>query len=66
VADGTFYLARVPLMALAYGAGLVNIFIAVDCLLRREWRLFGVGMTVGVVATLATYVLLLFAAAGSY
>jgi hypothetical protein len=66
VADGTFYLARVPLMALAYGSALVIIFIVVGCLMQHERRLFGLVMTVGVVAAIAVYALLVSAAAGSY
>jgi hypothetical protein len=62
----TFYLLAVPLMALAYGAGLVIIFIAVGCLMSRERRPFGVGMTAGVVAAIVVYALLVYAAVGSY
>jgi hypothetical protein len=49
-ANWTPELARTPLIALAYGAGLVIIFIAAGCLMSRERRLFGLGMIAGVVA----------------
>src|SRR5262245_29300133 len=62
----TFYLLSVPLMALAYGAALVIIFIAVGCLMSRKRRLFGLGMTAGVVAAVIAYALLILAAAGAY
>jgi hypothetical protein len=62
----TFSLLAVPLMALAYGAGLIIIFIGVGCLMSRERRPVGVGMTAGVVAAIVVYALLVYAAAGSY
>ena len=62
----TFYLLAVPLMALAYGAGLVIIFIVVGCLMTRERRPFGLGMTAGVLLAVVAYALLMFYAAGSY
>jgi hypothetical protein len=62
----TFYVLSVLLMALAYGAALVIIFTAVGFLMSRERRLFGLGMTAGVVAAVVAYALLVSAAAGSY
>jgi hypothetical protein len=62
----TFYPLAVPLMALAYGVALVIIFIAVGCLIGRERRPVGLGMTAGVFLAVVAYALLMFHAAGSY
>ena len=62
----TFYLLSIPLMALAYGAGLIIIFIGVGCLMSQKRRLFGLGMTAGVLVAVVAYALLMSAAAGSY
>jgi hypothetical protein len=60
-------LAHTPIMAFAYGAALVIIFSAVGCLMSRGWRLFGLGMAVGVAEDIVAYALLIAtAAAGSY
>jgi hypothetical protein len=59
-------LLHVPLSAIAYGSLLAILFLASGCLLRREQRLFGIGMIAGIASTLATYAVLLFADARSY